>query len=73
MIEGVVGGVLGDIVIDDIFIIFGYCINLIVNLICFFRCFNGMCLKDVKSVCDFNSDCLVGDDEVNCGFNCDFE
>lgn len=73
LIEGVVGGVLGDIAIDDISITSGHCTNPTVNPTCPFRCSNGMCLKDIKNVCDFNSDCPAGDDEANCGFNCDFE
>ncbi|XP_061173555.1 MAM and LDL-receptor class A domain-containing protein 2-like [Saccostrea echinata] len=73
LIEGVVGSIMGDIAIDDISVTSGHCTTPTVNPTCPFRCSNGQCLKSINNVCDFNSDCPNGEDESNCGFNCDFE
>ena len=73
LVEGMVGGVLSDMAIDDILITSGHCTNQTVNPTCPFKCSNGLCLDDIRKVCDFNSDCPSGEDEANCGFNCNFE
>lgn len=68
--EGIAGpSSLGDIGLDDIAINNGE----ICQDLCPFTCQNGTCLTQDK-VCNFVNDCLMGEEEQNCGYNItDFE
>ena len=64
----------GRIMLDDFKLINGPCPSLPTN--CSIQCNtpNGtnQCIP-TSQICDFNMDCLNGDDESICGYNCDFE
>jgi hypothetical protein len=65
---------IGRLMLDDFKLINGPCPALPNN--CSIRCDTptgtNQCIP-TNQICDFNRDCLNGDDENSCGYNCDFE
>jgi len=65
---------IGRLMLDDLRIIDGPCPPLPSN--CSIQCNtqtgNNQCIP-TNQICDFNIDCLNGDDESSCGYDCNFE
>ena len=64
---------IGRLMLDDFSLINGPCPSLPSN--CSIQCEtqNGTQCISTSQICDFNVDCVSGDDERMCGYNCNFE